>query len=183
MKIIETSIKGLVELQPRLFSDDRGYFFESFNEKTFESMGLAHHFVQDNQSFSKKGVLRGLHLQLPPYAQGKLVRVISGKAYDIAVDLRPESETYGQSYGCMLDGELQNMFYIPEGFAHGFVALEDTVFFYKCTNIYHQGSEAGIIWNDEELNIDWGIQQPLLSEKDLELPTLKVFEKDIAVEK
>jgi dTDP-4-dehydrorhamnose 3,5-epimerase len=127
------------------------------------------HFVQDNQSFSVKGVLRGLHFQKAPYAQGKLVRVLVGKVLDIAVDLREDSPTFGKYESFLLDAAQQNMAYIPEGFAHGFVALEDSVFSYKCTNTYHKASESGLIWNDPDLNIDWGIANPIVSSKDQEL--------------
>ena len=170
-------IEGLVEFQPRVFRDDRGYFLETFSMKWFEPLGIQPNFVQDNQSVSKKGVLRGLHFQKPPYAQGKLVRVSSGRALDIAVDLRKDSPTYGQHVSCVLDAELQNVFYIPEGFAHGFVALEDnTTFLYKCTDFYNPASEGGLLWNDPELSIDWGIDNPLVSPKDEILPLLKNFE-------
>ena len=170
-------IEGLVEFQPRVFRDDRGYFLETFSMKWFEPLGIKPDFVQDNQSVSKKGVLRGLHFQKPPYAQGKLVRVSSGKALDVAVDLRKNSLTYGQHVSCILDAEKQNVFYVPEGFAHGFVALEDnTTFLYKCTDYYQPSAEGGILWNDPELGIDWGIENPLVSPKDEVLPLLKHFE-------
>lgn len=168
-------IKGLVEIVPRVFTDDRGYFFESYQYEAFQQNGINEAFVQDNQSFSTKGVLRGLHLQLDPFAQGKLVRVISGKVLDIAVDVRPDSETLGQYAAFILSAEKQNMAYIPPGFAHGFAALEDSVFSYKCTNYYNKASESGIIWNDSELNIDWQIEQPNVSPKDEELPSFQEF--------
>ena len=136
MQIRETSIAGLVELIPRIFEDERGAFFESYNEEAFQKAGLPTGFVQDNQSFSIKGVLRGLHYQTAPFAQGKLVRVIVGRVLDVAVDLRPESPTFGQYELFELDAKRNNMAYIPEGFAHGFAALEDSVFSYKCTNLY-----------------------------------------------
>ncbi|MCC9137172.1 dTDP-4-dehydrorhamnose 3,5-epimerase [Pontibacter silvestris] len=170
-------IEGLVEFIPRIFKDDRGFFLETFSLKWFESLGIQPNFVQDNQSVSSKGVLRGLHFQKQPYAQGKLVRVSSGRALDVAVDLRKESPTYGQHATCLLDAEKLNMFYIPEGFAHGFVALEDnTTFLYKCTNYYHKDSEGGILWSDPDLGIDWGIDEPLVSPKDAILPQLKDFD-------
>ncbi|MBC5774280.1 dTDP-4-dehydrorhamnose 3,5-epimerase [Pontibacter sp. KCTC 32443] len=170
-------IEGLVEFQPRVFRDDRGYFLETFSMKWFEHLGLKPNFVQDNQSVSKKGVLRGLHFQKPPYAQGKLVRVSSGRALDVAVDLRKNSPTYGKHVTCILDAEQQNVFYIPEGFAHGFVALEDnTTFLYKCTDFYQPSAEGGILWNDPELSIDWGVENPLVSPKDEILPLLRHFE-------
>lgn len=173
MQIRETSIKGLVEIFPRVFEDERGAFFESYNEEAYRKAGLPTHFVQDNQSFSVKGVLRGLHFQNAPFAQGKLVRVISGRVLDVAVDIRPDSPTFGKYEVFELDGKKNNLAYIPEGFAHGFVTLEDTIFSYKCTNLYSKASESGIIWNDPDLNIDWGVKDPIVSEKDVLLPTFK----------
>ena len=173
MQVRETSIEGLIELIPRVFEDERGHFFESYNKPLFVSLGLPMEFVQDNQSFSVKGVLRGLHMQHAPFAQGKLVRVMSGQVLDVAVDLRLNSPTFGQYETFLLDAKLANMAYIPEGFAHGFVALEDSVFSYKCTNVYNKASESGIIWNDPDLNIDWGIENPIVSEKDQELKQLR----------
>jgi dTDP-4-dehydrorhamnose 3,5-epimerase len=175
MQIRETSIKGLVEITPRVFEDERGLFFESYNEGLFRKLGLPTNFVQDNQSFSIKGVVRGLHFQKAPFAQGKLVRVISGRVLDVAVDIRPESPTFGKHEVFELRADLNNMAYVPEGFAHGFVALEDSVFSYKCTNVYNKESESGLLWNDPELGIDWGIDNPIVSEKDVILPTLKVL--------
>ncbi|NDK57159.1 dTDP-4-dehydrorhamnose 3,5-epimerase [Pontibacter fetidus] len=170
-------IEGLVEFQPRVFRDDRGYFLETFSMKWFEPLGIQPNFVQDNQSVSTKGVLRGLHFQKPPYAQGKLVRVSSGRALDVAVDLRKDSLTYGKYVTCILDAEKQNVFYIPAGFAHGFVALEDnTTFLYKCTDFYQPSAEGGLLWNDPELGLDWGIENPLVSPKDEVLPLLRNFE-------
>lgn len=168
-------IKGLVEIFPRVFEDDRGYFFESYQYEAFKNNGITEVFVQDNQSFSTRGVLRGLHLQLDPFAQGKLVRVISGKVLDVAVDVRPGSATLGQYATFILTAERQNMAYIPPGFAHGFAALEDAVFSYKCTNYYDKSSESGIIWNDGELKIDWQIENPNVSPKDDELPSFETF--------
>ncbi len=179
MEFKETPISGLIEIYPRIFEDERGFFFESFQEKALKEHGISANFVQDNQSFSAKGVLRGLHFQKAPYAQGKLVRVISGKVLDVAVDLRKDSPTFGHHYDVILDGEKNNMLYIPEGFAHGFVALEASVFFYKCTNYYHKASEGGIIWDDETLGIDWGYDAPLVSEKDRELQTFKAFKNSL----
>jgi len=167
MEIKETPIKGLIELVPRIFEDERGMFFESFHEKHLQEAGINKKFVQDNQSFSTGGVLRGLHLQTAPFAQGKLVRVITGSVMDVAVDLRQDSPTFGEHWSIVLDAKRNNMLFIPEGFAHGFLTLEDqTIFSYKCTNVYHPESEGGLRWNDPDLNIDWGIDQPLLSEKD-----------------
>ena len=173
MEFRQTSIEGLIEVYPRIFEDERGHFFESYQREVFAKNGIPFEFVQDNQSFSSKGVLRGLHFQNEPYAQGKLVRVIMGKAIDIAVDLRPDSPTFGKYQKFLLDAALQNMVYVPEGFGHGFVALENCVFTYKCTNIYNKSAESGIIWNDPDLSIDWGIKTPNVSEKDLILPTFK----------
>lgn len=175
MEFKETPIQGLVEIFPRIFKDERGLFFESFHEKSLNENGIKAKFIQDNQSFSVKGVLRGIHLQKAPFEQGKLVRVISGKVLDIAVDLRKSSPTFGEHYKVVLDSERNNMLYIPEGFGHGFIALEDAVFFYKCTNYYNKASEAGVLWNDPNLGIDWGIENPLVSTKDQELPSLEEF--------
>ncbi len=173
MQIRKTAIEGLVELIPRIFEDERGLFFESFNAGVFERLGLPTEFVQDNQSFSKKGVVRGLHFQNAPFAQGKLVRVISGRVLDVAVDIRPESPTFGKYEVFELRSDLHNIAYLPEGFAHGFAALEDSIFSYKCTNLYNKECESGILWNDPELNIDWGVSNPNVSEKDLVLPSFK----------
>ena len=178
MQIRETSIAGLVEIFPRVFQDDRGFFFESYNEEIFKKLGLPTNFVQDNQSFSIKGVVRGLHFQNAPFAQGKLVRVISGRVLDVAVDIRPDSPTFGKHEVFELRSDTNNMAYVPEGFAHGFVALEDSVFSYKCTNVYNKGAESGLLWNDPDLGIDWGIENPIVSEKDIILPTFRtLFEK------
>ena len=175
MNVTETKIKGLLILEPKVFGDDRGWFMESFNQKAFElalqQRGLAiPYFVQDNHSLSQKGVLRGLHYQTEPYAQGKLVRVVQGRAWDVAVDIRPESETYGEWVGIELSAENHKQFWIPDGFAHGFVSLEDnTQFLYKTTNYYNKESEGAIIWDDVTLNIEWptsSLEQILISEKD-----------------
>ncbi|MDX2190091.1 MAG: dTDP-4-dehydrorhamnose 3,5-epimerase [Bacteroidota bacterium] len=171
MEFKETRFKGLVEIFPKIFGDERGYFFESYSEANFSKNGLNLKFVQDNQSFSTKGVLRGLHLQKPPFAQGKLVRVVQGKVLDVVVDVRKNEPTFGQSASFLLDSKIGNMVYVPEGFAHGFVTIEDALFLYKCTNIYNKDSESGIIWNDSKLNIDWQFANPLVSEKDKLLPT------------
>lgn len=179
MEFRKTSIEGLIEIYPRIFGDARGHFFESYREDLFAQNGVPFQFVQDNQSFSTAGVLRGLHFQNSPFAQGKLVRVITGRVVDVAVDIRPDSPTFGKYEKFILDATLQNMVYIPEGFAHGFAALEDSIFSYKCTNNYNKASEGGIIWNDVDLNIDWEIEHPNVSEKDLELPTFKdLFSKN-----
>lgn len=184
MKIIETGIERLIEIQPRVFADDRGWFVESFKESAlvdhlcdvrFDSAGYpSTNFIQDNQSFSTKGTLRGLHFQSGFHAQGKLVKVIKGEVLDVVVDLREGSKTYGEWRSFVLTGARQNMLYVPEGFAHGFYALEDSYFHYKCTNEYNKESESGIIWNDPNLAIDWQLKgEPIVSEKDMELPTLK----------
>ncbi len=173
MQIRQTAIEGLIELIPRVFDDERGHFFESYNKSLFASLGLPMEFVQDNQSFSVKGVLRGLHMQNEPFAQGKLVRVIMGQVLDVAVDLRLGSPTFGQYETFLLDARLANMAYIPEGFAHGFVALTDCIFSYKCTNVYNKAAESGILWNDPDLAIDWGVSNPIVSEKDQELMPLR----------
>ncbi len=168
MNIIKTNIEGLLIVEPRIFRDDRGYFFESYNEKTFKENGIASDFVQDNQSCSQKNVVRGLHFQKPPFAQAKLVRVIQGAVIDFAVDIRKGSPTYGKYESVLLTGDNFKQFYIPEGFAHGFVALEDnTIFAYKCSNFYNKESEGCIIYNDKDINVDWTIEKPIVSEKDL----------------
>jgi dTDP-4-dehydrorhamnose 3,5-epimerase len=173
MEFKHSHIQGLVEIFPRVFKDERGFFFESYSKKVFSENGIPFDFVQDNQSFSYKGVLRGLHFQKEPFAQGKLVRVITGKVMDVVVDLRPESPTFKQHATFILDSSINNLLYVPEGFAHGFVTLEDAVFHYKCTNFYNKPAEGGLLWNDPELGIDWGIENPVVSEKDQILPTLK----------
>jgi dTDP-4-dehydrorhamnose 3,5-epimerase len=167
MEIIETGIKDLVVIIPKVFKDDRGYFFESFNRSKLDVLGNDLEFVQDNQSLSQKDVLRGLHFQNPPYAQAKLVSVIQGSVLDVAVDIRKESPTYGKSFSIILDGIDKNQLFIPVGFAHGFKTLENnTIFFYKCTNYYNKESEGCLLWNDPDLNINWDIENPMLSEKD-----------------
>lgn len=166
-------LDGLLIIQPRVFPDDRGYFFESYNAADLAAHGLTANFVQDNHSKSSKGVLRGLHFQNAPYAQGKLVRVVKGRVWDVAVDLRPGSKTLGRWFGLELSEENRTMFYIPPGFAHGFVTLEDdTEFLYKCTAGYHKASEGGLRWDDPKLAIAWpdtGVA-PLVSDKDKVLP-------------
>jgi dTDP-4-dehydrorhamnose 3,5-epimerase len=176
MVIEKTFIEGLLVLKPKVFEDPRGYFFESFNQKLLEEAGIKENFVQDNQSLSQKGVLRGLHLQKPPYAQGKLVRVITGAVLDVVVDIRKNSPTYGKHFSIELNERNKIMFWIPAGFAHGFSTLENnTIFYYKCTNYYNKESEASVIWNDPDIGIDWKIDQPLLSEKDKVGLALKDF--------
>lgn len=177
MKFSETKLKGCYIVEPKIIGDERGSFMESFNEKTFsDGIGQQVHFVQDNQSFSIKGVLRGLHYQTGEHAQAKLVRVLHGKVLDVAVDLRPDSPTYGQYESILLTGDNHVQFFIPRGFAHGFLVLSETAtFFYKCDNFYNKESEGGIIYNDQTVNIDWEfpIEDLIISEKDQQLPTLE----------
>jgi len=156
------------------FCDDRGYFHETFNKGDFELYNIPTFYHQDNESHSKKGVLRGLHFQKPPYAQGKLVRVIKGRVLDVVVDLRPKSPTFKQWKGVYLDDKIGNMIYVPKGFAHGFYTLEDdTIFLYKCTAPYNKAAEGGIRWDDKDLNIDWGITEaPIIAERDAHFPLL-----------
>ncbi|MBX2948596.1 MAG: dTDP-4-dehydrorhamnose 3,5-epimerase [Crocinitomicaceae bacterium] len=168
MQVVHPYIEGLLVLTPRKFEDERGYFTESFNQRVFnELVGADIRFVQDNESVSSRYVLRGLHFQKPPHAQGKLVRVSSGSVLDIAVDLRKDSPTFGKWHGEILSAANGKLFWIPEGFAHGFIALEDhTKFLYKCTDYYAPDSEETLRWNDPTLNIDWGNNHPIVSEKD-----------------
>ena len=177
MEIEEKEIKGLIEIFPKVFGDQRGFFLETFNASRYNDILRNIQFVQDNFSSSNKGVLRGLHFQNPPYSQGKLVQVITGLALDVAVDLRRNSETYGQHVKVLLSSEKRNQFWIPEGFAHGFLALEDnTIFSYKCTNYYNPQSEVTILWNDRNLKIDWQIDNPIISPKDNEGVLFKDFD-------
>ena len=176
MEIIDTAIKGLAIIKPRVFKDDRGYFYEAYNEKLYEEYGISQHFVQDNQSFSYQGVIRALHYQIGDHAQAKLVRVLSGIVLDVAVDLRKDSVTFGEHIAVELTHENKKQLFIPRGFAHGFVVLSDSAeFFYKCDNYYNKASEGGIIFNDPTLNIDWKLpaDQYKVSEKDLVLPPLE----------
>lgn len=177
MQLIETGIQGLVILQPKVFKDTRGYFLESYNEVVLASLGIDQAFVQDNQSMSNKGTIRGLHFQKPPHAQGKLVRVIKGAVIDVVVDIRKQSATYGKTFSIELSEQNFTQFYIPPGFAHGFEVLEDeTIFVYKCTDVYHPESEGGLPWNDPDLNIQWQAQAPILSDKDQQYQAFSVFE-------
>ena len=182
--ISECPIKGLYEIQPRVFGDQRGYFLETYSQKDFAAAGLAMTFVQDNQSLSSRGVLRGLHFQ-KRHSQGKLVRAMAGTVYDVAVDLRTGSATFGKWHGVVLSAEKQNQFYIPEGFAHGFAVLSETALFaYKCTDFYHPEDEGGLMWNDPAIGIDWqaavkaagldGVQEFQLSEKDTRHPAFQL---------
>ena len=175
MAFTETGMPGLVVFEPRVFEDSRGYFFESFNAQVFEAAGINRPFVQDNQSRSSKGILRGLHYQLDPMSQGKLVRVIVGEVLDVAVDLRSGSPTFGKHFSILLSAENKKQLYIPRGFAHGFVVLSPTAeFFYKCDNFYSKEHDAGIRFDDPTLNIDWMMKPEdiQVSEKDKQLPTL-----------
>jgi dTDP-4-dehydrorhamnose 3,5-epimerase len=174
MEIVEKVLTDAFVLKPRVFNDERGYFYESFNAKVFESLsGIKVNFIQDNQSYSSKGTLRGLHFQKGDDAQAKLVRVTKGSAYDVAVDLRPDSQTFKQWYGVELTEDNHHQFFIPRGFAHAFVALEDdTIFQYKVDNYYSSVNDGGVIWNDEELAITWPKLKLELSEKDKNLPKL-----------
>ncbi|MDF7812878.1 dTDP-4-dehydrorhamnose 3,5-epimerase [Hymenobacter sp. YC55] len=177
MEIKQHALAGVVEFIPRVFGDARGAFFESFSARVFEQAGVSHEWVQDNQSSSTRGVLRGLHFQRPPHAQAKLVRVAQGRALDVIVDLRRDSATYGQHLAVELDAQRYNMLYVPVGFAHGFIALEDhTLFLYKCSDYYQPSAEGGLLWNDPTLNINWGIDSPNVSDKDQVLPVLQGFD-------
>ncbi|MFN2394880.1 MAG: dTDP-4-dehydrorhamnose 3,5-epimerase [Bacteroidales bacterium] len=167
MKVQQTGFEGLYIIQPSVFEDKRGYFFESWNKEKFREQGLDSVFVQDNQSMSAANVLRGMHFQVPPWEQGKLVQVIRGSVLDVVVDVRKDQPTFGKNYKLVLTSREKNMLWIPPGFAHGFLTLEDnTLFFYKCTQLYNKESERAIAWNDPQLKIDWGAENPVVSEKD-----------------
>ncbi|NDC29396.1 MAG: dTDP-4-dehydrorhamnose 3,5-epimerase [Bacteroidetes bacterium] len=176
MKITTTPIEGLLIIEPQVFKDERGYFYESYNIHKFREVGIHENFIQDNQSLSQKGAIRGLHFQAAPFEQGKLVRVVQGAVIDVVVDIRKASATYGHHFNIELTGENMLMFYIPAGFAHGFETLADnTIFQYKCTNVYNKSSEGGVLWNDPDLNINWQTKEPIISIKDQELPTFNTF--------
>ncbi len=173
MPFLPTGIPDLQVFEPKIWEDDRGYFYEAFNRKTFEAAGINCYFVQDNQAYSSYGVLRGLHYQVAPFAQAKLVRVITGEVLDVAVDLREDSPTYGQSFGVILSGANKKQLYVPRGFAHGYAVLSETAtFFYKCDNYYSKAHEGGLIYNDPQLKIDWKLAPAAvqLSDKDKTLP-------------
>ncbi|WP_341215808.1 dTDP-4-dehydrorhamnose 3,5-epimerase [uncultured Wocania sp.] len=174
MTVKETKLKGCFVIEPKIFEDKRGYFLESYNQKLFNNLiGANIKFVQDNESFSSKGVLRGLHYQTGKHAQSKLVRVLKGKVLDVAVDIRKQSQTFGKHIAVELSKENKKQLYVPRGFAHGFIVLSDTaIFSYKCDNFYKKEAEAGIIYNDKNLNIDWQLNEEdfIVSEKDLILP-------------
>jgi dTDP-4-dehydrorhamnose 3,5-epimerase len=181
MNIVKTPIEDLLVILPKVWKDNRGYFYESFNAKLFADAGIVHDFVQDNQSFSQKGALRGLHAQKPPFAQGKLVRVIAGSVLDVAVDIRKNSATYGQHFSMVLSGENHKQLWVPHGFLHGFLTLEDhTIFTYKVTSYYDRDSEIGVMWNDADLNIKWNdsisYENLILSDKDQGLTGFKDFD-------
>ncbi len=176
MEFTKGAIEGLVIIKPKIYDDERGYFFESYNKDSFKEAGIDVKFAQDNQSESMKNVLRGLHFQNPPFEQGKLVRVIKGAVLDVAVDIRKASPSYGKWNSIILSEENNLMYWIPPGFAHGFVSLEDnTLFSYKCTNVYNKESEGSIIWNDPDLNIEWNVENPLLADKDVHVSSFKDF--------
>ena len=176
MTVTETEIKGLFIIEPKVFQDSRGYFFESFNQKALEKSGIHIEFVQDNQSKSQYGVIRGLHYQADPYAQSKLIRVLDGEIFDVALDLRKDSKTYGKHFGLILSSDDKNQLLIPTGFAHGFSVLsEKATVFYKCDAFYQPGAEGGIRYNDPDLAIDWHVDpaKAIVSEKDKQLPLFK----------
>jgi dTDP-4-dehydrorhamnose 3,5-epimerase len=176
MRIIDTPIADLLVIEPKVWKDDRGYFYESFRDDFFKEINIDLSLVQDNQSLSQKGTIRGLHFQAPPFEQGKLVRVLQGSVLDVVVDIRKNSSTYGQSFAIELNDQNHLQLWIPPGFAHGFSTLADqTIFCYKCSNYYHKASEGGICFNDETLAIDWKVPAIHVSEKDYLLPTFKDF--------
>lgn len=175
MKLVETGIEDLYVIEPRVFGDHRGYFLETYNQSTFKKLGLNYEFVQDNESFSKYGTLRGLHFQKGEYAQAKLVRVLAGKVLDVAVDLRKGSTTYGKHFSVELSAENKKLFIVPRGFAHGFIVLSEAALFsYKCDNFYNPAHEGGIAYDDESLQIDWivPVEDIILSDKDLKNPRM-----------
>ncbi|WP_395768005.1 dTDP-4-dehydrorhamnose 3,5-epimerase [Aquirufa sp.] len=176
MQFIQHDLPGVIEYIPTKFHDDRGHFYESYNQTRFAANGITENFVQDNYSYSTAGVIRGLHFQKEPHGQGKLVRCMTGKAMDVIVDLRKSSATFGRYGTYILDAEIGNMLYVPVGFAHGFVALTDTIFVYKCTDFWNKEAESGIRWNDPTLNIPWGVVNPIVSDKDQVLPLFDLNE-------
>ncbi|MBN3581668.1 dTDP-4-dehydrorhamnose 3,5-epimerase [Algoriphagus aestuarii] len=177
-EIQKTPLSGVLEIFPKVFKDQRGYFFESFRGDWLEKEGVHETWVQDNQSYSQKGTVRGLHFQREPHAQAKLVRVVQGKVLDVVVDLRKGSETFGKHFSTILDSERNNLLYVPAGFGHGFSVLEDAIFVYKCTNYYNKESEGGILWNDPQLQIDWKVSDPIISEKDMHWQTIEEFKEN-----
>ncbi len=185
MNIEKTNLEGVIIVTPDVYTDERGFFMETFSEERYrEALGLApdERFVQDNLNASKRGVLRGLHYQAPPMAQGKLVSVLRGRVLDVAVDIRTGSPTYGQHVTIELSGENHRQLWIPRGFAHGFVVLEDdTLFSYKCTNLYSKEHDRGVLWNDPALGIDWGTKMPIISEKDQKHPLLSEIVREFSL--
>ncbi|MCQ4814648.1 dTDP-4-dehydrorhamnose 3,5-epimerase [Cloacibacillus evryensis] len=179
MKVHTTGFPGLIFIEPRIFGDSRGWFYESWNKERYAEIGITDDFVQDNVSFSSYGVLRGLHYQ-KPYTQGKLVSVLQGKVWDVVVDLRKSSPTFGKWQGFTLTGEGKEQLYVPKGFAHGFCVLSETTLFqYKCTDKYSPESEQGVMWNDETLNIPWPVENPVISEKDTRHPMFHALTDDL----
>ena len=179
MKVTKTEISGLLVIQPDVFSDSRGYFFESYSKKKYEQAGIPNDFVQDNISKSKRGTVRGLHYQVGEFVQGKLCQVIEGEVLDVAVDIRFGSPTFGKHFSLNLNSELKNQLWIPPGFAHGFSVLsEEAIFSYKCSNYYGKEHERSVIYNDSDLNIDWKVEKPIVSEKDLKAPKFKGINRD-----
>ncbi len=179
MQIEKLDIEGLLVIHPDIFEDERGFFYESYNFDKYSKLGLDARFVQDNLSKSQKNVLRGLHFQNPPHAQGKLVQVIHGSVIDVAVDIRKGSKTYGKHHSILLSSKNKTQFYVPPGFAHGFLTLEDdTLFSYKCTDVYHKESEGSILWNDSGLGIEWPTDDPIVSEKDQVAPPFESFKSE-----
>lgn len=176
MQIEKTNFEGLLIIKPRVFKDERGYFMEAYKQSDFEkTTGIS--FVQDNESLSQKGVIRGLHFQKPPFAQAKLMRVLTGSILDVVVDLRKESKTYGEHFKCILSSENKLQLFVPKGFAHGFLSLEDhTIILYKCSEYYHRDSEDALLWNDETLGINWETENPILTEKDRNAKIFSTFE-------
>lgn len=182
MKLIKTDFEGLFIIELKAFPDERGYFMESYNESLYKALGIKDDFVQDNISVSKSGVIRGLHFQNSPHAQGKLVSVLRGKVFDVAVDLRKDSLTFGKYFSCELSEENKKQIFIPAGFAHGFMALTDnTIFSYKCTDLWKKESEGGLLWNDEEIAILWPEGEKIVSEKDKAQDSFKVFKNKIGI--
>jgi len=179
LKVTKTEISGLLVVQPDVFNDSRGFFFESYNRKRYDELGIPNEFVQDNISKSKKGTVRGLHYQVGKFAQGKLCQVIEGEVLDVAVDIRFNSPTFGKYFSLILNSETKSQLWIPGGFAHGFSVLSDeAIFSYKCSNYYSKADERSIIYSDPDLNIDWKIKEPIVSEKDLSAVKFKDIEKE-----
>ncbi|HCC06240.1 TPA: dTDP-4-dehydrorhamnose 3,5-epimerase [Candidatus Nomurabacteria bacterium] len=182
MEVIKTDFEGLFIVELKAFFDERGYFMESYNENFYKTLGISDNFVQDNISVSKKGVVRGLHFQSTPHAQGKLVSVLRGKVFDVAVDIRKDSPTFGKYFSCELSEENKKQVFIPAGFAHGFMSLVDnTIFSYKCTEVWNKESEGGLLWNDEEISITWPDGEKIISEKDKVQDSFKVLKSKIGI--